>query len=698
MPKEETAYGEPVKAALRVCIAANFTIEPIEEVLAHWMSELRIPAEIRIAPYNQIFQQLYEGGLLRENRAGLNLIALDLESWLAGPEIPVARCEFEQIVAEFTGAIRRAAVSGARGVVLLFPPNPGISSNRVELLTAATKAICCDCASMRTWTAIDLAHTAALYDVREIRDPFTDALGNIPFTEEMYAAAATAAARWIRAAHSKPRKVIATDCDNTLWQGVCGEGDINVTPAHRYLQNFLLRQQENGVLLAIVSKNNEGDVMDKLQSEQCLLCPDHLTAWRINWQPKSVNLKELSEELGLALNSFVFLDDSPYECSEVSHQLPDVLTIQVPGDAETIPHFLEHLWIFDRGPVTAEDRNRASLYQAERKRTELSRSLTPEQFLATLRIEIEVSPAKTADLPRVAQLTARTTQFNLTGVRHTEQTLSELMSDQRNGCWTVRVRDKFGDYGLVGVLIFRNDYKSIDVDTFLLSCRALGRGVEDRMLADLKALASASGAAAIKIPFIPTARNRPALEFLHRQCSAPLDVTEALQCVLSPSAGSVEWRQFTSHTETAVPSNSRSLPIPSSEEQVTVQITSRMRTAMAILAAARNSPRKRALTDTPFVPPHSTIEKTIARVWSDVLRLHPIGLYDNFYQIGGSSLLAVRILAHIRAELGVELGLTDLLQRPTVASLAELIRASAGQTIPTGGCGKVHSADSASFL
>ena len=697
MPKKESAYGETVNAGPRICVAANFTIEPIEEVLAHWMSELRIPAEICIAPYNQIFQQLFEGGSLRENRAGVNLIALDLESWLAGREIPVAQCEFEQTVAEFTGAIKRAAVSGTRGAVLLFPSNREISGDRAELLTAATKTICCDCASTRTWAAIDLAPAAALYDVREIRDPFTDALGNIPFTEEMYAAAATAAARWIRTAYSKPRKVIVTDCDNTLWQGVCGEGDINVTPAHRYLQNFLLRQQDNGVLLAIVSKNNERDVMDELESEQCPLCPDHLTAWRINWQPKSVNLKELSEELGLALNSFVFLDDSPYECSEVNHQLPDVLTIQVPTDAETIPYFLEHLWIFDCGPITVEDRNRASLYQAERKRTELSRSLTPEQFLATLRIEIEVSPAETTDLPRVAQLTARTTQFNLTGVQHTEQSLSELLSDQRNGCWTVRVRDKFGDYGLVGALIFRNDYESVDVDTFLLSCRALGRGVEDRMLAELKALANTSGAAVIKIPFIPTARNRPALEFLHRQCSVPLDVTEALQCVLSPSAGSVEWRQFTSHTHTDIPSQPNSLPMPSNEEQVMVQITSRMRTATAILAAARSSMRKRALSDTPLVLPHSRIETTIARVWSDVLRSHPVGLHDNFYQIGGSSLLAVRILSRIRAELGVDVGLTDFLQRPTVESLAEFIRDSAGQTIPTG-CGKVHSAASASFL
>ena len=661
-----------------VRIAANFTIEPIEEFLAYWFGELQVPAEIRFAPYNQVFQQLLEGGLLRSNRGGINLVALDLDAWLVEDHFKAAREQLERTVADFLGVLRSSGAQGAGGAVLLLPPctNPDPPKERAAAVYAARDAIVAACASTPGWSALDLARAVTLYSVAETRDPFTDELGNIPFTEEMYVAAATAAARWIRSMRTKPCKVIVLDCDNTLWQGVCGEGPVQITPPYRILHEFMLRQRDDGVLLALASKNNEADVMAALKSDNCILKPEHFTAWQINWRPKSENLKALSEELGLALNSFVLLDDSPYECLEVRNSCPEVLAVPLAQGPEAIPAFLEHLWLFDRPPATEEDRNRASMYEAERQRADLSRqSLTREEFLASLQIEIQVSRATESDLPRVAQLTQRTTQFNMTGVLHSVESLTTKLTQPGSECWTVRVRDIFGDYGQVGATVFDTVRDSLRVDTLLLSCRALGRGVEDRMVNDLKLWAVERGADRVTIPFVPTARNRPALEFLGRLCEIPSDAKEPFECELSASGRSSEWRPSPVSVAALQPvALSLSTPTPASDEAAMLaRIAGQFQSAQAVLAAVRNQVKRRPIDAGPYVAPKPGVEAALTRIWSECLAVEPIGGKDNFFDFGGQSLIATRILTRVRSEFGIEMSLTNLFERPTVAEMAAYI-------------------------
>ncbi len=662
-------------SGVSVCIAANFTIEPIEEFLAYWLGELGIDAEIRFAPYNQVFQQLLEGGLLRTNRGGINLVALDLDAWLVEGPFDKAHEQLQQTVGDFVGVLRSSGAEGAGGAVMLFPPsvNPEQSQERAAAVADARRQILAACESIASWSALDLAPTVPLYAVSEIRDPFTDELGNIPFTEEMYVAAATGAARWIRSVRTKPRKVIVLDCDNTLWQGICGEGAVQVTPPYRKLHEFMLRQRDDGVLLALASKNNEADAMAVLESSDSVLKPEHFTAWQINWQPKSESLKALSEELGLALNSFIFLDDSPYECMEVRNACPDVLTVSLPTEADAIPAFLEHLWAFDRPAATEEDRNRANTYQAERQRADLSRqALTREEFLANLQIKTQIAAATVADLPRVAQLTQRTTQFNMTGVQHTVQSLTERLAQAGNECWTVRVRDVFGDYGLVGAIVFETAGDNLRIDTLLLSCRALGRGVEDRMIADLKLSAVERGLDRVLIPFVPTARNRPALEFLSRSCGVPDDATDPFECVLSISGGSSEWRRIpeSARTSQSAAMLSKTAWRSGDEAETLVRIAGQLQTVQAMLAAIRNRMKRRPGDAGPFVAPQGDIEEAIARIWSECLAIAPIGARDNFFDFGGQSLIATRVLAKVRSDFGVEMSLTGLFERPTVAEMA----------------------------
>ena len=666
---------EATSDALSIRIAANFTVEPIEEFLTYWMSKLGIRADIRMAPYNQVFQQLLEGGLLRTNRSGVNLVALDLDAWLPAGPTSEARPKLERAIDDFISVLRTAGSNGAGGVVLLFPLPAPVNPNdeRMPALVAAKSSILAQWPKIPGWQAVDLTESVALYSVSETRDPFTDELGNIPFTEEMYAAAATATARSIRATLSKPRKVIVLDCDNTLWHGICGEGSMAFTAPYCQLQEFMLRQRDQGMLLAIVSKNNEADVMEALASEGCLLRPEHFAAWQINWQEKSENLKLLSEELGLALNSFIFVDDNAYECMEVRNRCPEVLTVQLPSDPDRIPNFLEHMWVFDRMAETEEDRSRAAMYEAERQRTEMSkRALTTEEFLAGLHIEIQFARCVEADFARVAQLTQRTTQFNMTGVLHTEQSLSSQLAKAGHECWTVRVGDIFGDYGLVGVALFEARDASLRMELFLLSCRALGRRVEHYIVAQLKRLAVERGANRIIIPVVPTSRNRPAREFLASLCGVSPDAKEPFECVLSATGDFSEWRPADVVASELEPlaSPAAKVPVLGDEEGTIVEIASEMQNVSSIIAAVRGRKKPRPATAGPLLPPRNAVEKTLVQIWSDCLGVEPIGIRDNFFAFGGQSLRATRVLTRVRSELGAELSLTALFKTPTIEAMA----------------------------
>jgi acyl carrier protein len=313
------------------------------------------------------------------------------------------------------------------------------------------------------------------------------------------------------------------------------------------------------------------------------------------------------------------------------------------------------------------------MYQAERQRVDLSRrALTREDFLASLQIQINVARATEAELPRVTQLTQRTTQFNMTGVQHTLQSLTTKLSQAGSECWTAHVQDVFGDYGLVGAILFDTLGDSLRVDTFLLSCRALGRGVEDRMMDDLKLWAVERGTESVVIPFVPTARNRPALEFLSRHCDAPADAKDPFECILSASGSSSEWRPAAAVAAPveAVSKSAASATRAIDEADVLTRIASQSHTSAEILKAARAQkiPRPAAAED--YMEPQKELEKALARIWSDCLLIEPIGARDNFLDLGGTSLIVTEILARVHSELGVKLALGDIFEHPTVQQLA----------------------------
>jgi FkbH-like protein len=328
-----------------------------------------------------------------------------------------------------------------------------------------------------------------------------------------------------RALKGKSKKCLILDCDNTLWGGVIGEDGLQGIKLDRYsypgnvfyeFQKGILRLHERGVLIAICSKNNEQEVWDVLEGHtDCLLKREHLAAWRVNWNDKASNIRSLAAELNLGIDSFVFVDDNPVECGLIRDMLPEVTVLQVPEKLYTYPPLLNRDGLFDTLTLSPEDRQRSQMYRHEASRKhEQAKFETLDQYLASLSLSITVHPVKEDEVSRVAQLTQKTNQFNLTTRRYSEAKISALCSDPDWAVMSLSVRDKFGESGLTGVLIARKEGEAGIIDSLLMSCRILGRNIEKAFVLEAFAIMVKSwGVKVWNAEFIPTHKNQQVAEF-----------------------------------------------------------------------------------------------------------------------------------------------------------------------------------------
>ncbi|HEX5323316.1 MAG TPA: HAD-IIIC family phosphatase [Capsulimonadaceae bacterium] len=318
-------------------------------------------------------------------------------------------------------------------------------------------------------------------------------------------------------------KALVVDLDNTLWGGVVGEEGvegIKIGPEYPgasfvALQRAILDLYRRGVILAIASKNNSDDAMEALTNHpEMLLRPEHFAALRINWNDKAQSLREIAKELNIGLDAVAFLDDNPVERQRIQIDLPEVTVLDLPRDPAGYAAALRESPVFERLALSEEDRERGRLYAEQRQRVELEESASSlEDFYRSLQMAVEIGPVTAQNLARVAQLTQKTNQFNTTTRRYSEQEIEELASDPKSQVYTARVRDRFGDNGLVGVAIVRAGGESHEIDTFLLSCRVIGRTIETAILAYLARDARERGASYLTGWFLPTKKNAPAKGF-----------------------------------------------------------------------------------------------------------------------------------------------------------------------------------------
>jgi FkbH-like protein len=351
---------------------------------------------------------------------------------------------------------------------------------------------------------------------RRHTDTLLDFMARQPMSPEGQMSFALFLARCLRSLLVPIYKVLAIDLDNTLWGGVVGEDGVGGLKLgrefpgniHLRIQQELLELRNRGVLLVLLSKNNEADARLAFDSlPEMLLKWDDFSIRKIDWNHKHENLRAASRELGLGLDSFVFLDDSDYEREQMRQLLPEVRILNDSGDPLQILRALWETDAFDSLTVTKEDRVRHQDYAVRGARDVQGHEDDLQSFLRSLRMEAAIEEVGPANIERVANMLGKTNQFNLTTRRHSRAEVEALMRQNGSIGLALRLRDKFGEQGIVAVLLAAPINGALTIDSYLVSCRALGRGVEDALWSALIERAARQNARRLEATYVPTAKN-----------------------------------------------------------------------------------------------------------------------------------------------------------------------------------------------
>lgn len=533
---------EPVEHPdLVIGIAASFTAEPIEAFLGMALVDSGWGApEMHFGDYNQLHQLCLDPVAVLGQEVDY-IVALwriedvfsDMVERYLGGDDEAAKAVIEgtsQLAAMFVQLAQREA-----SVTVSTPPFPqpwgaDLADTRLSLRLGRLHRLV-----LETWLSgvsasarlhvVDVDALVRLHGAERAVDEPKWALYHQPYSSDMWARLGSGVADVITRQSRSAPKCIVLDCDNTLWGGIVGEdglsgielGDVFPGSAFRTFQQRLRQLKEAGIMLAIASKNEPEAVREVFdQHDGMALSGDDIACWKVNWQPKSSNIAQIAAELNIGLDSLVFVDDSSYELAEVEAGAPDVVRLQVPEETAELPRLLSDSGLFRNLRVSDEDRVRTEMMLAESARKAEQSAMTGDEFLDSLELRVEYFAPREEHIGRVAQLTNKTNQFNLTTVRRTESEVASLVASPRHEVRAIRVADRFGDYGVVGVAVLDLDSPAWSVDTFLMSCRVLGRGVETAFLAAISEDAAAAGAASIFGKYIATPKNAQVADFYPR--------------------------------------------------------------------------------------------------------------------------------------------------------------------------------------
>lgn len=370
----------------------------------------------------------------------------------------------------------------------------------------------------------DLADTIADIGRKQFYSNKMWYMSSMPYSRDGLNTVASEIDRLLGAAFSTRKKIITLDLDNTLWGGVVGEVGVegielsDHKEGQRYydFQRQLLEMKNRGIVLGVNSKNNPEDAEAAIQGHPAMLLRnDAFVSTKINWENKAVNLRAMESELKLTEGGFIFIDDNPVERETVIGECPEVLVPDFPADTTELLEFAEDIWFDYCRPlrVLSEDIKKTQMYQSEvRRKQEMSESLNLDDYIAKLEMVVDIHRMKDSELERVVQLINKTNQFNLTTKRYTKTEIESIALNPANSIYVVYSSDKYDDSGLISVIILVGLEDCIRIDTFLMSCRVMGRKLEDVIMNELAANCQKQ----IIGEFIPTAKNVPVRELYDR--------------------------------------------------------------------------------------------------------------------------------------------------------------------------------------
>ncbi|HEX5385183.1 MAG TPA: HAD-IIIC family phosphatase [Gemmatimonadales bacterium] len=533
---------------VRIAYLGDITFDPLPEFVAGVGVASGFAAAGYVAPFKQYVQELMTPGAgLRTFDPHVIVLVLTLRELCPEVALRGSRLSADQlkqaaasVLDTVTACVERALAGSSASLLVgnFAPPSGhllGLADQKREFGEAEFYAeVNLELARRLRREArvqiLDLDQLTAYAGRAKVWDPRLYYLAKMPWRESFLPLLAEQIVRQSKVALGRLRKCLVLDLDNTLWGGIVGEAGpdgIKVGPgdpegeAFFDFQSRVRALKDRGIILALCSKNNPADVQEAFaRRTEMPLTLDDFAAMEIGWEMKHLGLERIAQRLNIGLDSLVFCDDNPAECELVRQMLPQVEVLELPKDPAQFPALLDRVHGFDRLVLSDEDLERARQYRENAQRGEARGAFTDlGAYLASLGTTMSVGRATPAELSRAHQLFAKTNQFNTTTRRYSLAEVERFLSDPRGALYTVRVSDRFGDLGLVGLCLVRAaEHGWVSIDSVVLSCRAMGRGVEHAMLNHVKQRHVAEGGAAgLTARFIPTKKNAPAAGYFESE-------------------------------------------------------------------------------------------------------------------------------------------------------------------------------------
>lgn len=537
--KDYEEYFESFKK-IKIGILRSLTLEPLISYLNVFLLKRGIYPKIYLGGYNSISQNL-----------------LSPEKWMEELDLLIIWFRLEEVISEFLqnfssldakekyinileenikNWIERARIFHKGKIIITnvsmpqFFPSEFYDSNNLEGLIYKIPEI-----NKKIINIFENVEGVYIFDLFKIQlklgmdnwfDKRMEYIAKFPYTLKAQMEITDKIARLINGFYKIPKKVLILDLDNTLWGGIIGEDGIEGIklgqdyPGIAYLefQRRVLNLFNQGVILAISSKNNYEDAINVFKNHPFMvLKEENFSVMKINWEEKEKHLKEISELLNLGTDSFVFVDDSAFECERIRQAMPEVFVLKVPENLMELPEIFEKEELFDFISITEEDKKRSKMYREEAKREELKlSSFSLEDFYNSLKMVLVIGKAGKETYQRISQLTQRTNQFNLTTKRYSKEEIINFSEAFNYRVWWASLKDIFGDYGIISVAIIKVEDKCWDIDTFLLSCRAIKKTVETAFLSFICKKAKEEKIENLKGKIIYTKKNIPARDFYEK--------------------------------------------------------------------------------------------------------------------------------------------------------------------------------------
>jgi len=522
-------------------VLSSYTIDPLLPHLDYECRKAGLVPELYVAPFNQYVQEtLQPTSKLYQFKPEIVLLALAIEDLYPAisryPSSEDLHRAGEAVRAHICETVQRLRMHSDAIIVIcefiLMHPSPhGILDHKqdngvLQWIENLNRAARDDLHSEPRAYFLPLAQVVAAVGAKQTDHPKMRHMASIRVGGAALPELARYLLRYVKPLKGLTRKCIVLDLDGTLWGGIAAEVGIEgiqlgpSVPGAEYMefQEALLNLTRRGVLLAISSKNNPEDVLPIIQNHPYMqLREEHFAAMRVNWKNKAENIREIAEELNIGLDALVFMDDNPNERELIRQMLPDVLTVDLPTDPAYYRTMIEEMSDFELLALTEEDELRVAQYHAMHQRRSVQNTAASlEEYFHSLDIHADIGRATPQSLNRLVQMFNKTNQFNLTTRKYQAADMERFLGLGEYRVYVLRVRDRFGDHGLVGAAIVGDKGRKWHIDSLLMSCRVMGLFVETAFLHAIYADAVRAGAATLIGEFIPTKKNQPAADFYAR--------------------------------------------------------------------------------------------------------------------------------------------------------------------------------------